>query len=129
MPTVCRFRFRGGLKRETIETQLALAIIAAESVFGNPRVRLTAGYFLSDDASELVLDISTEEGEYIARVFTGFITRCAGEDGFSLAILGPGSQELDLVGAVKFWIRWVSLVGKNPEQYMAKEKSPDTCWD
>jgi hypothetical protein len=47
MPTVCRFEFPEGLDRETIETQLALAVIAAECTFGQPKVRISAAYCVS----------------------------------------------------------------------------------
>jgi len=39
MPEVCKFTFPKGPGREAIETHLALAIRATESVYGGPRVR------------------------------------------------------------------------------------------
>jgi hypothetical protein len=82
MADVCRFKFPEDLGRETVEAQLALAIIATECAFGQPKVRISAGYCFSKDRPELVIDVGTEVGEHIAQVFTGLMTRQIGEDKF-----------------------------------------------
>ncbi|MFH1374779.1 MAG: hypothetical protein ABII79_13400 [bacterium] len=82
MATVCRFRFPDAIDRETIETQLALAVIAAECTFGQPRVRIAAAYCVSGEKPRVVIDVSTEVGEHIAQVFTGLMIRQLGEDQF-----------------------------------------------
>ena len=92
MPTVCRFEFPEGLDREIIETELALAIIAAECTFGQPKVRLNAAYCVSPATKiadekkkhQVVIDVSTEVGEHIAQVFTGLMTRQLGEEKFTV---------------------------------------------
>ena len=92
MPTVCRFEFPDEIEREIIETQLALAIIAAECTFGQPKVRLNAAYCVSPASrvesekkkSKVVIDVSTEVGEHIAEVFTGLMTRQLGEEKFTV---------------------------------------------
>jgi hypothetical protein len=84
MPAVCRFKFPEGLDREIIETQLALAIIAAECTFGQPRVRISAAYCVSKDKRQVAIDVSTEVGEHIAEVFTGLMIRQIGEDKFTV---------------------------------------------
>ena len=92
MPVVCKFMFPGGLERHAIESQLALAIIAAECTFGQPRVRISAGYYISrssaqangDEGHQVVIDVSTEVGEHIAQVFTGLMIRQLGEDKFTV---------------------------------------------
>lgn len=84
MPAVCRFRFPEETDRETIEMQLALAIIAAECTFGQPRVRISAAYCVSGDKSQVGIDVSTEVGEHIAQVFTGLMIRQLGEDRFTV---------------------------------------------
>jgi hypothetical protein len=78
------------LDRETIETQLALAIIAAECTFGQPKVRISAAYCVSPGdphgtkKPQVVIDVSTEVGEQIAQVFTGLMIRQLGEDKFTV---------------------------------------------
>jgi hypothetical protein len=84
MADVCKFRFEQGPSRDSIETQLALAIRATESVYGSPRVRMGVGYLFSEDDRELAIDVSTEVGEHMARVFTGLVTWQLGEDGFTV---------------------------------------------
>ncbi len=84
MKVVCRFKFHEGLEREMIETQLALAIVAAECTFGQPKVRISAGYCVSKEKPQVAIDVSTEVGEHIAQVFTGLMIRQLGEDNFTV---------------------------------------------
>ena len=84
MPEVCKFRFQKGSGMETIETHLALAIRATESVYGGSRVRMAVGYLFSENGRELAIDVSTEVGEHMARVFTGLLTWQLGEDQFTV---------------------------------------------
>lgn len=82
MPDVCRFKFKRGMDRKTIEEQISLAIITAECTFGQAKVRLNAGYVISGNRA--VIDVSSDVGEYIAQVFTGLMTRKFGEDRFTV---------------------------------------------
>ncbi len=92
MPVVCRFEFPEGLDRESIEAQLALAIVAAECTFGQARVRISAAYSISppngatdgQKVTQVVIDVSTEVGEHIAQIFTGLMIRQLGEDRFTV---------------------------------------------
>ena len=92
MSVVCRFKFPEGLDKDSIEAQLALAIIAAECIFGQSRVRISAAYCISpanktaeDDRGPWVaVDVSTEVCEHIAQVFTGLMIRQLGEDKFAV---------------------------------------------
>ena len=79
MRKVCRFQFEEGGSRQAIEAELTLAITVAECLFGRAQVRLGTGYLFSEDGRELVLDISGETGEYVARIFTGLLIRNVGE--------------------------------------------------
>ena len=82
MPVVCKFTFPKGLDGEMIEAQLALAIVCAECTFGQPRVRITAGYLISEE--KVVFDVSTDVGEHIAQLFTGLMTRQLDEREFTV---------------------------------------------
>jgi len=79
MTEVCKFEFPEGLGREAIESQLALAIVVSECVFGEPRVKISAAYLFSKDGRQVVIDVSTEVGEHIARVFAGLMERKIGD--------------------------------------------------
>lgn len=92
MPVTCRFGLPKELDCESVEAQLALAIISAECVFGQARVRISAGYCMStadgtsngEKGLQVAIDISTEVGEHIAQVFTGLMIRQLGEDRFTV---------------------------------------------
>lgn len=84
MPVVCKFNFPKELDRETIEIQIALAIITAECFYGKPKVRIDASYIMSEDGSQIVIDITTEVGKFIAQVFTGLMGRQINEDKFTV---------------------------------------------
>ena len=92
MSSVCRFKFTKGIDRETIEKQLALAIISTECTFGRPKVRMNASYYISPknkvgstkDEVRVVIDVSNGIGEHIAQLFTGLIIRQFGEDKFDV---------------------------------------------
>jgi hypothetical protein len=84
MSSVCRFTFPHETDRETIEAHLALAIIAAECLFGKPRVRIDAAYFLSKEQPQIAIDVSTGVGNHVARIFTGLMIRQLGEEAFTV---------------------------------------------
>jgi len=81
---VCRFTFMDGTKREWIESHLSWVIFNAECTFGKSKVRIEASYFIPDDKPECVIDVSTEVGEHIAKLFTGIMIREFGEEGFAV---------------------------------------------
>ena len=90
MSSVCRFKFTKGIDRETIEKQLAFAIVSTECTFGQPKVRINTGYFIlpkdkiagGENEIKVVIDVSNEIGEHVAQLFTGLIIRQFGEDKF-----------------------------------------------
>ena len=84
MTIVCRFTFPDDIEKKQYEDQLAQAFIVAESIYGRPKVRINAGCYIAPEKSQLIIDVSTEIGEYIAQVFTGLITRALGEENFTV---------------------------------------------
>lgn len=90
MSSVCRFKFTKGIDRNTIEKQLALAIVSTECTFGQPKVRMNASYYILPknqigrikDETMVIIDVSNGIGEHIAQLFTGLIIRQFGEDKF-----------------------------------------------
>jgi hypothetical protein len=90
MSSVCSFKFTKGIDRESIEKQLALAIVSTECTFGQPKVRINASYYILPkdkigsikDEVKVVIDVSNGIGEHIAQLFTGLIIRQFGENGF-----------------------------------------------
>lgn len=82
MATVCKFKFTKGIDKKIIEAQIAIAIIAVESTFGQSKVRINAAYDLI--GRTMIIDVSSDVGEQIAQVFTGLITHQFGEEKFSV---------------------------------------------
>lgn len=82
MAGALKFTFKRNVSKTLIERQIALAIVTAECTFGQAKVRLNAGYVVSQNRA--VIDTSNKVGEYIAQIFTGFMTRKIGEDKFTV---------------------------------------------
>ena len=85
MKTLCNFKFREHTTRQFIEESITQAIFIAECVFGKPRVRVSGvGYYIPDDGSRCLIDVSTEVGEHVAQVFTGIMINTLGEEKFQV---------------------------------------------
>ncbi len=82
MGCALKFKFKQDVSKKLIESQIAIAVVTAECMFGQAKVRLNAGYVVSKNRA--VIDISNKVGESIAQVFTGLITRQIGEDKFTV---------------------------------------------
>lgn len=80
--SVIRFQFQGQVDRESVESDVALAIFAAECVYGRPRVRMEASYLV--DGQECLLDVSGESGDTVARVFAGLVSARLGEGSYTV---------------------------------------------
>lgn len=82
MSEICKFSFKHHISRKTLEERIALAIVTAECVYGQAKVRLHAGYTAAD--GKAVIDVSSDVGEHVAQVFTGLMIKLLGEDSFTL---------------------------------------------
>jgi len=78
---------------QDVEESLLLAVLAAECLYGEARVRLDAGYSISEEKHALVVDAGTDIGRSINRIFTGFVTREFGEDAFKVERLKRNKRE------------------------------------
>lgn len=77
MAKIYRFTFKKKVKREFIELCVAIAVIAVESLFGMPKVRLSASYAAFE--SRIVLEVVGKVGAYVLEVFMGLMNRFVGE--------------------------------------------------
>ena len=82
MKDVYRYSFEKDVPLQDVEESLLLAVLAAECLHGESRVRLDAGYYLDKQTRACVVDASTDVGRDICRIFTGFLSREFGEDSF-----------------------------------------------
>jgi hypothetical protein len=99
MKAVCRFKFARGMKKEFIEENIATAIFNAECVFGKPKVRVSGvAYYIAEDSTGCVIDVSTEVGEHVAQVFTGIMINTLGEEKFQVRRV---EGEPDRVGGIR----------------------------
>lgn len=87
MPEICKFSFKQHISKKILEEHITLAIVTAECVFSQAKVRLHAGYTATDDKA--VIDVSSDVGEYIAQVFTGLMIKHLGEDSFKVERISP----------------------------------------
>ncbi len=94
MHAVLQFRFPQETDTERLEEDVALAIFAAECLYGRPRLRMEASYLMNVGGSACVMDVSGEAGEAAARIFAGLAAARFGERGFSLKRLEHRGAEL-----------------------------------
>jgi len=81
---IYRYRFSKGFPMLEVEQSLHLAILAAECLHGESRVRMDAGYSISEEKRAIVVDAGTQVGHDICRIFTGFAIKEFGEDAFKV---------------------------------------------
>jgi hypothetical protein len=67
-----------------IEDDLALAIFAAECLYGRPQTRLELRYQLDADGGRCVAEVHGPAGEAAVRVLVGLVAARHGEGGFSV---------------------------------------------
>ena len=85
MPTeVYRYCFRGDVDPLDAEATLHLAIIAAEGLYGEARVRMDVGYAADESIRAIVVDASTDVGQDINAMFTAFLLKEFGRTAFDV---------------------------------------------
>ena len=80
-----RYAFEDAVPPAEIESTLLLAVLAAEGLHGQSRVRLDAAYSFDAEKHACVIDATSDVGRDICRVFTGFALREFGESAFSVS--------------------------------------------
>ena len=81
---IFRYSFAQEVPAREIEETLHLAVLAAESLHGQSKVRLDASYCMHPDKRSCVIDAGTDVGRDIVRIFTGFAIREFGESAFKV---------------------------------------------
>jgi hypothetical protein len=89
---IYRYQFTEGVSLRDVEETLLLAVLAAESLHGQSRVRLDAGYCLEESKRTCVIDAATDVGRDINRIFTGFAIGEFGEDAFHVERIEGASK-------------------------------------
>ncbi len=77
-----RYRFKEDVDLRDVEDTLMLALLAAEGIHGQARVRMDAAYTVDKPLRVVVVDASTDVGQDVAGIYTSFITKEFGPDAF-----------------------------------------------
>lgn len=83
-----KYVFDDSVSLEKAEATLHLAVLAAESMFGESNVRMDAAYSIAEETRVCVVGAANEIGRCICRIFTGFLTREFGAGAFSVRPAG-----------------------------------------
>ena len=68
-----------------VEDSIAQAIFNAGCVFGKPCVRVSGvAYYIPEEGSQCIIDVSSEVGEHVAQVFAGIMINTRGEEKFQI---------------------------------------------
>ena len=89
---IFRFTFKPEVPVDEVEGTILLSIVAAESLHGQPQVRLDAAYAIDPEKRCCVIDGSSEVGRDLVRIFTGFAIREFGDRAFSVARAEPKNR-------------------------------------
>jgi hypothetical protein len=85
MSKILKFAFQVGTGPEEIESDMALAIFAAECLHGRPRVRLETRYLVGQGGQTCVMEVSGSAGESVAQVFAGLASARFGEEAVNIS--------------------------------------------
>ena len=83
-----RYRFGNDADLAEAEETLLLAILAAEGLYGRARVHVDAAYAVDRSIRALIVDAAGDVGEDINAVFTAFLLREFGGEGFAVRRVG-----------------------------------------
>lgn len=86
-----RYRFASHVPFEDVEASLLLAFWAAESLYGEARVRLECGHALDVTKRTCMIDAGSEVGRDVNKLFLGFLRR----------EFGPGCFRVEPVNAAE----------------------------
>ena len=87
-----RYKFRDEANLLEAESTLHVAILAAEGLFGEARVRMDAGYVIDPSIRTLVVDASTAVGQVVCGIFTALVLREFGQDAFNVRRVEGGAD-------------------------------------
>ena len=95
-----RYEFPPGVPIDEVEDTLMLSALAVECLHGRTQLRLDGAFRLDKEGHSCVVDGRSDVGRSIARIFTGFLTREFGEDGFKVRkVAGETADDAEAVAA------------------------------
>ena len=81
---VFRFTFARSIDLAETEATLHLAILAAEGLFGESRVRMETTYHADPPRRAILVDGGSRAGDAVVRIYTAFLTREFGPDAYAV---------------------------------------------
>jgi hypothetical protein len=93
-----RYTFAHSVQLNEVEDLLALAVVATESLLGETQCFLDAFHTFDESARQLLIDASTDVGRCLNQIFSGFLRREFGSDGFTVDRLEKSISGRALVG-------------------------------
>ena len=75
-----------------VEGDVGLSIFTAECIYGRPKTRLEAAYWIPDSGKRAVFETRGPAGEAALRVLIGLLGARFGEGGFSVERAETGAQ-------------------------------------
>ncbi len=87
------YTFERLVPAKEIRGTLLLAVLAAEGLHGQSRVRLDAAYRFDAERHACLIDAGSDVGRDICRIFTGFAIREYGESAFKVGRSSIGKAE------------------------------------
>jgi len=82
--TIYRYQINDGILMNAVKDSLLISIMAVESLYGRSRINLEARFRLENASRVCIIEVGTQIGETIARVFTGLLIREFGELAFKV---------------------------------------------
>jgi hypothetical protein len=79
-----RYRFAQRIDLRDVGDTLLLAVLAADGLFGETRVRMDAAFATDPSINVLIVDASTVVGQAINGIFASFLMREFGPDAFDV---------------------------------------------
>jgi hypothetical protein len=81
---VFKYEFSPGVPMEEVESSLLLSILGCESLHGETEVHLNATHKLEPQLRTCVIDVGTDVGKDLNRLFAGFLRREFGRSQFNV---------------------------------------------
>ena len=105
MTDILRFEFLGKPDPEAVEADMALAIFAAECVYGKPRIRLEASYLVANGGRDCILKSDGEAGDAVARILAGLAAVRVGETAFRVRHVEDEGNSQHSASPEPAWVR------------------------
>jgi len=86
--TLYSYSFSDEVKFQEVQESLILSVLAAEGLNGRSAIRMDAYFHINEKTQTCVVDASSEVGQHIARIFTGFLINEFGEETFTVHKIG-----------------------------------------